>query len=239
MLLTLIPIIGLFLADTPPADIGNGPQPSVVPVSWELEFEFLDPRRIEVQVPGSTEPEHFWYMVYTVRNNTGRTQRFFPTFELVTNDMRVIDTDMGIHPLVFDAIRERHKLTHKYLVSPTKAIGDLRVGDDNAIESVAIWRASDTDVTGFRIYAAGLSGETSIVLNPSRGKSKATAAVMNEKSPASNPASTESSDKPEKPAEARRFTLRKTLELQYDLPGSAEGRKTAEPERKSVRWIMR
>lgn len=237
MLLTLIPLIGLALADVPPADVGAGPQPSAVPVSWELEFEFLDPRRIEVLVPGSTTPEKFWYMVYTVRNNTGRTQRFFPTFELVTDGIRVIDTDMGIHPLVFDAIRERHKATHKYLVSPTKAIGDLRVGDDNAIESVAIWRADDTDVNSFRIFAAGLSGETAIMLNPSRSKAKSTPANVAAGQSTGNASS--SSDKATGEAESRRFTLRKTLEIQYDLPGSDRGRMTAEPERKGVRWIMR
>ncbi|MBL8878838.1 MAG: hypothetical protein JNG88_06925 [Phycisphaerales bacterium] len=237
MLLTLIPLIGLVLADVPPNDVGAGPQPSPVPVSWELEFEYLDPRRIEVLVPGATMPEKFWYMVYTVRNNTGRTQRFFPTFELVTEGIRVIETDLGIHPLVFDAIRQRHNATHKYLVSPTKAIGDLRVGDDNAIESVAIWRADDSDVNSFRVFVAGLSGETAIVLNPTRGKSKATAEVNADEKPAA--AATAPSDKPKGASDSRRFTLRKTLEIQYDLPGSHSGRTTAEPERKSVRWIMR
>lgn len=229
MLLTIVPIIGLMLGDLPKDQVGAGPEPSAIPLSWELDFTYLDPRRIEVQLPGEPRPDVYWYMVYTVRNNTGRSQRLFPTFELVTDELRVLNTDIGIHPLVFDAIRERHKLTHKYLVSPTRAIGDLRVGDDNAIESVAIWRATDTNVNRFRIYIAGLSGETAIVRNPSRSQSKITEAALG----------AEKSDNQTKPDEPRRFTLRKTLELQYDLLGSADGRSKADPERKSVRWIMR
>lgn len=229
MLLMIVPIIGLMFGDLPAADVGAGPEPSAIPLSWELDFTFLDPRRIEVQLPGERHPDVYWYMVYTVRNNTGRSQRFFPTFELVTDELRVLNTDIGIHPLVFDAIRERHKATHKYLVSPTKAIGDLRVGDDNAIESVAIWRATDTDVNHFRIYIAGLSGETAIVRNPARTRSKITEAAL----------AAEKSDNREATDEPRRFTLRKTLELRYDLLGSADGRAKAAPERKSIRWIMR
>jgi len=32
-------------------------KPAPNPISWELEIDFLDPRRIEVQLPGQTETE--------------------------------------------------------------------------------------------------------------------------------------------------------------------------------------
>jgi len=212
-------------------DVGTGPEPSGTPVSWELEFKFLDPRRLEIQLPGSDRPEVYWYMVYTVSNPSQRSQRFFPLFQLVTEDLRVIDTDMGISPLVVDAIRERHKITHKYLVHPTQSIGALLTGDDNARESVAIWR--DTDLTlklnTFTIYVAGLSGETRLVRNPAHNAQqpesrKVTGPDGQEREVASNP---------------KYFTLRKTLEIRYTLPGSPRAHPEVAPERGDARWIMR
>ena len=206
-------------------DVGSGPEPAATQVSWELEFKFLDPQRIEVQLPDSDTPEVYWYMVYTVTNPDRESRRFHPTFQLVTDDLQVIDTDMGISKLVFDAIKERHSKTHKYLVHPTKALGALLSGDDNARESVAIWRQVDLSINSFKIYVAGLSGETRFVRNP-----------------AYDP------DQPEEVTDAtgttrlvnpKHFTLRKTLEIRYNLPGSRSARLLAEPERRQTRWVMR
>ncbi len=210
-------------------EVAAGPQPSQIPISWELEFKYLDPHRIEVQLPGADKPETFWYMVYTVTNPSPRAQRFFPLFQLVTDDLQVHHTDTGISPLVFDAIRERHKLTHKYLVHPTKAIGALLTGDDNARESVAVWRDIDPHVNGFTIYIAGLSGETRLVPNrrydPKQPeKTLVKAADGHEREVEANP---------------KYFTLRKTLKIRYNLPGSPEARPGVDPERGETVWVMR
>ncbi len=211
-----------------PQPVGKGPEPSPTPISWEFSIRHDDPRRIVVQLPGSETTETYWYMVYTVVNRSGSTQRFHPTFQLVTENLDVIDTDMGISPLVFDAIRERHRLTHPYLVHPTLAIGDLKAGEDNARESVAIWRGVDVDVNRFTIYIAGLSGETLVLRNPSFDPNRPVDAEVEvdgrTKTVTVNP---------------RHFTLRKTLELRYAIPGSPAARRTAEPVRESSRWIMR
>ena len=211
------------------AAVGAGPQPAATPISWELEFKFLDPQRIEVQLPGTDRPQVYWYVVYTVVNTSQRAQRFFPLFQIVTEDLKVHDTDVGINPAVFDAIRERHRVTHKYLVEPSRAIGALLSGDDNARESVAIWRSIDLTINNFSIYVAGLSGETRLVANPGYDRSKPeTSKVVDAAGLArevvSNP---------------RHFTLRKTLEIRYTLPGSPQARPGTVPERGAVRWIMR
>jgi hypothetical protein len=206
--------------------LGKGPGPSPTPVSWELEFKFLDPQRIEVQLPGTSTPEVYWYIVYTVTNPTERSQEFFPTFQIVTEDLRVYDTDTGISKLVFDAIKERHRITHPYLVHPTLAIGPLLTGDDNARESVAIWRQIDLNVNNFTVYVAGLSGETRFVKNPAYD-------------PAQPENTVKGADGKERVVNPRHFTLRKTLEIRYNLPGSPDTRVLAEPERVSVRWVMR
>jgi hypothetical protein len=168
-------------------------------------------------------------MLYTVTNTSDTTQYFYPTFELVTEDLRVIDTDVGISPLVFEAIRERHRITHKYLVPPTKAIGDLRTGADYARESVAIWRAEDISLAEFTIYVAGLSGEARVLRNPAYDPDQPeTKAVVGadgrEREVTVNP---------------RYFTLRKTLQLRYTLPASEEARAQVEPRLEEARWIMR
>lgn len=227
VLATIILLWGLPPGAEPP--VGVGPEPAPTPVSWEIDFKYLAPRRIDVQLAGSDKPEVFWYMVYTVTNTSGTTQYFYPTFELVTEDLRVIDTDMGISPLVFDAIRERHRITHKYLVSPTKAIGELQTGADYARESVAIWRASDLNVTQFTIYVAGLSGEARVLRNPAYDPDQ----------PETKTVVADDGYPREVTVNPKYFTLRKTLQLGYTLPGSPQARGQIEPRLDAARWIMR
>lgn len=217
--------IVLWLAAQPEPAVGTGPEPAPRRVSWELDFKFHDPQRIEVRLPDRAEPEVYWYMLYTVTNHTERTQFFCPTFQLVTEDLEVIDTDKGVSKLVFDAIRERHRRTHKYLVHPTKAIGELLRGDDHARESVAIWRGVDLSASSFTIYVSGLSGETRFVPNPGYDPGR--------------PETEVSEAGIERVVNPRHFALRKTLAIRYNLPGSASGRATAAPERVGVRWVMR
>ena len=227
--LASLPVL-LALSATPSArDVGTGPEPSATPVSWELEFKFLDPQRIEVRLPGADRPEVYWYLVYTVVNKSPRSQRFFPLFQIVTEDLRVYDTDMGIDPLVFDAIRERYRITHKYMVEPTKAIGALLSGDDYARESVAIWRQIDLSITNFSVYVAGLSGELRFIPNP----------AYDPREPETRQVAGREVKAGETAANPKNFTLRKTLEIRYTLPGSPEARPAATPERDQVRWIMR
>ncbi len=211
------------------ARVGSGPEPSPTPVAWEFEFEFTHPQRIAVQLPGHTSPTVYWYMVYTVTNPGHRTQPFFPLFQLVTEDLRVIDTDMGISPLVFQAIKERHRLTHRYLMHPTKVIGDLKTGDDHARQSVAIWRAGELNVNSFTVFVAGLSGETRFIANPEYDPDRPQTATVVGKDGRGR----------EIDVNPQHFTLRKTLELCYALPGSERARGSVKPVFLTRRWIMR
>lgn len=209
--------------------VGVGPMPSSTPISWEIDFKYVPPRRIAVRTAGSATPRVYWYMLYTATNTSGSTQYFYPTFELVTNDLRVIETDMGISPLVFNAIRERHKITHKFLVPPSEAIGDLNAGADYARESVAIWRADDLNTSEFKIYVAGLSGETRAMPNPAYDPDRPKLAKVK----LANGRTREIEINPEY------FSLRKTLELSYTLPASRRSRLQIEPRLENARWIMR
>lgn len=223
-----IALLLVFQVPAREAEPGTGPAPAPVPIAWEFEFKALDPRRIEVALPGQPAPEEFWYVVYTVVNTSETTQRFFPTFQIVTEDLNVIDTDLGISPLVFEAIRQRHRLTHKFLVSPTEAIGDLKSGEDHARESVAIWRNVDLKGNRFSIFVAGLSGETRLVPNPSHDPTLPETRIVRK-----------DGFEQEVTVNPRMFTLRKTREIAYQLPGSRQPGTPSEPRRAYERWIMR
>jgi hypothetical protein len=212
-----------------PWAVGEGPEPSPTPISWEFEFRFADLRRITVQTAGASGPQDYWYLLYTAVNTSPRTQRFYPEFEAVTDDLRVVGADIGISPIVFDAIRERHRVTHPYLVHPTEAIGELKSGEDNARESVAIWRADDLAVNNFTIYVAGLSGESRLVPNP----------VYDPQRPETTTVTGVNGRAREVVVNPRLFTLRKTLAIRYKLPGSDEALRRAEPVRVGVEWVMR
>lgn len=229
MLFPLVASLLWLAAPSTQTDAGVGPEPSPTPISWELEFKFLDPQRMEIQLPGASAPEVYWYVVYTVINPSRRAQEFFPMFQIVTEDLHVFDTDIGVSALVFDAIRERHKTSHPYLIHPTKAIGALLSGDDNARESVAIWRQIDLTQNSFSVYVAGLSGETRFV--PNR--------AYDAKRPKTKTVTGPDGISRDVEVNPEFFTLRKTLEIRYTLPGSPAGRPQAFPERGKISWIMR
>ncbi len=235
-MLLIASILSLWLLADPPTahvDVGQGPELSASGSAWEVELKFEDPQRIDVLVGGRSET--YWYVVYTAVNVSSGTQRFQPSFQIVTENLRVHDADMGISPHVFDAIRERHRMTHPYLVSPTQAIGELRVGDDYARESVAIWRQIDLTVNNFTLYAAGLSGETRLVRNPAyTPKPRPAGSAAGATAGAVGAAKASNPDDP-----PRFFTLRKTLEVRYTLSASPPSRETIAPRRLGVRWVMR
>ncbi|MBI5863274.1 MAG: hypothetical protein HZB38_01930 [Planctomycetes bacterium] len=205
-------------------EVGVGPAPAMTPVSWEMEFTYLNPPR-KIDVGGTT----YFYLVYKVTNNSAVTQRFFPTIQLVTEDLRVIETDSAISNAVFEAIRLRHQATHPHLLDPVSAIGDLPSGADNARESVAIWRAADVTVNNFSIFVAGISGEARLLKNPSYDQSK----------PEKQAVTGQDGQQHEITVNPKYFTLRKTLELRYAVPGSESARPGQEPELVLSRWIMR
>jgi hypothetical protein len=210
--------------DTLSREVGSGPEPALAPISWEMDFEYLDPpRRIEV---GGTP---YFYLVYKVTNTSASTKRFQPTIQLVTEDLRVIETDSGIRNDVFEAIRTRHKQTHPQMIDPVSVIGDLRTGRDYSKESVAIWRANDVTVNNFSIFVAGLSGEAKLVKNP----------AYDPKKPETMSVKSEDGQTREVVVNPKHFTLRKTLELRYAIPGSTSARDTRDPELIKSRWIMR
>jgi hypothetical protein len=205
------------------------PVPSIAPKSWQLEFEFEDPRRLVIQVPGESKPRVYWYMLYTVTNNSNRDVQFMPRFEIVTDTLQVLETDTTADPAVFSAIKKIHTKDKPFLLEPLEVMGKLLQGADNAKDSVAIWQDFSGNSRQFTVFVGGLSGETVIVPNPSYD--------------AANPEfvtkDLPGGIKTKVMVNPRRFVLYKTLSVGYRLPGDDQARQTAQPIRNNVEWLMR
>lgn len=221
------------------------PEPSPVRTAWELSFEPTPPMRISVDVGKGAQT--YWYMLYTVSNNTGDDVDFHPEIDRVNeieSDLPAefvgvraqgapritVDPAMvGLHPKIFRAIKDRHARTHPFLVSPIEAIGKLLQGKDNARSSVAVFRALDPRVSRFTFYIGGLSGERITKRNPLYNASRPGAAGAQ----AMGKVSVSDGGIP------KFFVLRKTLAIPYMLPGDAETRRSAKPALGKMTWVMR
>jgi hypothetical protein len=187
------------------------PKPSPYPTSWELKFQHGTPRRIVIDVPGSSVPQAYWYMMYTVVNNTGQEQMFLPIFELVTKDGHVIRSDKNIPAKVFNTIKTVEK---RPFLEPFPAIsGEIRLGEDQAREGVAIWQEPAAEMGQFNIFVGGLSGEV-VMLRDAKGE-------------------------PIKNEEGRPVILRKTLQLNFIVRGDEVHPGEDEVNQDPQEWVMR
>jgi hypothetical protein len=133
------------------------PKPSPYPISWELKFTHGIPKRIVVAVPNSPSPLAYWYMTYTVTNDGDKEQNFLPQFEMLTDNGKVIRSDVNIPQRVFEAIKSAEH--DKYLEPIGSVTGQIRLGEAEARDSVAIWPESLPRMGHFSIFLTGLSGE--------------------------------------------------------------------------------
>jgi hypothetical protein len=189
---------------------GSFPRPSPNPITWELKFKHSMPKRIVVDVPGGA-PQAFWYMTYTVTNNTGQERSFLPFFEMLTDDGKVIRSDRNIPRQVFDTIKAREK--NKLLQPFTQIGGEIRLGEDEAKDGVAIWKEPMPEMGTFSIFLTGLSGEAAR-LKDAEGKDV-------------------------RDADGQPIILRKTLQLNYYVRGDEVYPGLDEVNSKSEAWVMR
>ena len=195
---------------------GAAPRPAIAPTSWELNFQFEEPQRITLTLPSHDHPTTYWYTIYTVTNETTREVGFFPTFNVLTDALEVIECGYGINPAVYDAIRTRHKKAYPFSFDPMKMYGTLNQGEDNARTSIIVFPEFKSRVNKFTLYVGGLSGEVAKVRNFAFDR-----------------------DKPNSDENPQFFFLRKTLSIEYDLPGDDRTRLSALPIRTKLEWVMR
>lgn len=203
--------IGLLSMLTVSTFVGAYPEPSRVPLSWELKFKYAEPKRIVVEVPGEANPKAYWYVTYTVTNNTNEERQFMPAFYMLTKSGKLVRSDKGVPKIAFDKIKQASG--NKLLMSPLQITGTLNVGEDQAKDGVAIWEEPDAEMGSFSLFISGLSGE-STQLKDDAGK-------------------------PVNDAEGKPVILFKTLQLDYTVSGD-EVYPGIDPINKThERWVMR
>lgn len=236
----IIGLMTLMVCSAVPAS--GEPKPSPTPIAWELKFKSQELARIDVDTGKGVQT--FWYMLYTVTNQTGEDVDFNPEVVRVSEideasspaqpsaagsgpALLVEEAVVGVHPKVFEAIKKLYAKTQPFLISPVEAIGKLRQGADNALTSVVVFPALDPRVSKFTIYFSGLSGERITMPNPSYDPKRPSA----EGKPVGQQMLA-----PENP---KFFVLRKTLAMPFVLPGDAASKRHAKPVMGQLGWVMR
>lgn len=179
------------------------PVPSEYPTSWQFKFDYAKPARIVVELPGKGAPQAYWYLPYTVTNNTGQERMFLPVFELVGPDGKIYRSDKNVPARVIDAIRVQQG--NKFIESSVQAAGELRLGAEEAKYGVAVWPEPTLRMGHFEILIGGLSGEFQKVKSPS----------------------------------GEDVLLRKTLQLNFAIPGDEVYPGEDAINEKPSEWIMR
>lgn len=198
--------------------VGAYPKPSLNKIAWELDFTPGTPTRIAVKVPGSDAPKAYWYLPFNVTNRTDEEQTFLPVFELVDDRGNVHRSDQNVPSAVFEAIKQREG--KRFLEPLGSATGRILQGPEQAKDSVAIWPEPLERMGSFRIFVTGLSGEAVWYKDGKETPLNKTDWVKN------------------KPEEAGTI-LRKSLELDYQVPGDAFYQGRDRLIKKDQRWVMR
>lgn len=190
------------------------PQPDLLlPAgTWQVDFEVLaQPESLTLQLPGWPAPRTYWYIVYRVTNPTATEVEFYPYFELFTDTFRTVPAGVGAEEAVFEAIRQKYRDSYPLLEPPSLVSGELLVGQDNARDSVAIFPQFDPRANAVSLFVSGLSNETARVISP----------VVSQD------------------GTAKEYLLRKTLVLQYQVPGDPRNLENRAMIYRGLDWLMR
>lgn len=190
---------------TAPALAGKHPEPSIYPIKWQLDFKHGLPKRVVVNDVA------YWYLTYTVTNDTGQEQIWAPKFDMMTSDGTIVHSDRDIPAEVFDHIFSIEK--NRFLQSSNKVSGILHQGPDQAKDGVAIWKEPMPRMGNFKLFVGNLSGEY-VILTDDDGKTT--------KDPDGQP-----------------VIVRKTLELDYVVYGDEFYPQRHEVHELGQKWVMR
>lgn len=130
---------------------------------WQFDHNFRAPRPIKVYGPDD-KAEIYWYILYTVTNNTGDERFFAPSFMLFTDKAKVQRSRS--QPNVCALIKKDRPRHAKFLEHATKIIGKLLQGDDNARDGIAIFAPLEEGTKSFTVFVGGLTGQYIRRANP-------------------------------------------------------------------------
>lgn len=195
----------LLFVTAAPSRAAKHPEPSIIPIAWQLDFKHGSPKRIVVD----TVP--YWYLTYTVTNNSGDEQVWRPNFQMLTSEGKVIKSDRDIPAEVFDRIKLAEG--SRFLQPSWKVAGPIRQGAGQAKDGVAIWKEPNPRMGNFKIFVGGLSGEF-VILTDDEGNQ----VLGPDKMP---------------------VIVRKTLELSYAVYGDEFYPGRNEVHETGQKWVMR
>ncbi|MDO8301617.1 MAG: hypothetical protein Q7T18_00095 [Sedimentisphaerales bacterium] len=190
------------------------PQPTRVklPGTWTLDVTFENPQQICVRIPGNNTLTRFWYMILTLTNDTGHDVRLYPDIWLTTDTFQSVQASKDAIENVFNKIRTRHQGRYPF-IEPFEFVDKMVLqGADNAKDLAVIFPDFDPCAKQVSIFIGGLSNETAIVNHPT------------EKDQNGDPV---------------KVVLKKTLELQYAIPGDPSQRDSQTLDFIDKRWVMR
>ncbi len=186
---------------------GAAPEPSPIPTSWEFDFDAGPLRLARVDVPGvGVRP--FFYLTFTVTNFWGADLLYAPDFYLKTDMGEILRSGENIPPAVTAEMLKR--LGNPLIKDQISILGSVLEGVENARSGVVIWPATDLDVDEIMVFAANLSGESTVFWTKDR-----------------------------QTGQRQRHVLRKTLMLRYETPGDMTDRGGEPLERVETLWVMR
>ena len=136
------------------------PEPDPIPSRWEFDID-LGKLRLAFVQDAQGESKAYFYLTYTVTNNTGEDRVFTPQFDLVVGEGEPRQSGLGVPPRVTESIMAR--LNEPFLEDQVEVLGTLLQGRENAKDSLAIWPAQDLVSDELVVYATGLSGESKTI----------------------------------------------------------------------------
>lgn len=223
LLLPALVALAIFLTIPAASWAEKFPEPALVPMSWELQFEHKMPKRIVVEIPGERRPLAYWYMTYVVTNPTKDAVNYLPQMDMLTDEGKVIRSDRAIPKQVYDAIRKSEG--NKLMETASQIEGPLQPGVDNSRDGVAVWPEPAYEMGTFAIFVGGLSGEYITLKRISDGWKTVDPANAGKEL--------------EGVAEKDRMVVRKTLHLVFQVPGDAIKPGVDPVLKKSEKWVMR
>ncbi len=149
----------------------GAPEPEVIPRRWQLNAEVDDLRVVTVEVP-DLGPQAYYYLTYTVTNNSGEDVQFYPSFTLATDDGKIIKSNRGVPKYAKDELLRQAGRGRIELLSELDAQGLLLQGKENARESIVIWPCLKLTVNEVKVFLGGFSGETRAVTRPDNGETQ-------------------------------------------------------------------
>lgn len=190
------------------------PKPAIVPGAnlWTLEVEYTNPQKILLKVPGQRKTQRFWYIILTMTNKSNNDVPFYPRCDLMTDTFKLVQAYRDTRKIVFNKIKKRYKKVYPFLESLEYAGNRILQGKDNTRDMVIIWPDFDLKAKNISLFVAGLSNETIAIDHPT---------VVDED------------------GLPKRIFLRKTLQLDYSIPGDKALRNKSRLIFKKQNWIMR